>query len=290
MSIVGLVVISGANRSIPLPLMFLMMLSFLPFTYQTFFGGQASWFGMAVLSAACVFVIRDRDLLAGLALSLSYYKPPLFVFLLTVLILSKRRSFVLGFAIGAALLLALTWLLVGYDGILHYLGTASRYVYGQEVVPGFRLPPEQGMGLWALGVTIFDSMLITATILAAPIIAAGKTSVKLLRSDRQSDRTFGLILATSATLAFSPQLINYDLAILLVPMVMAVAWRGEYGETGFPWCLLPFVVFYFEALFRRIEIAGLLFNASAVFFALLLACLIWQGRRMISRNGSTLPV
>jgi hypothetical protein len=279
LSLLLLVRVSGATRTIPLPVLILGILGFVPYTFQTFFGGQASWIGLTILALTATSLLRQRDLLAGAVLSLSYYKPPLFIFLLVVLLLSRRREFIAGFALGALALLGSTLVVVGSDGVSSYVAVASRYIYGRELMAGVQLPPDQGMGLWALGVTLLPSMAATAAVLILPMLYTGRLAYHLLRSWNADDRHYGLILAITASLAFSVQLIKYDLAMLLVPMVLASAWAG--GRVKRHWlAFAPFAAFYVEAAFRGLQFGERTFNASSVLFAVLLFTLACQGREV----------
>jgi hypothetical protein len=283
LSLVWLMKTSGATKVVPLPLLLLGSFGFIPFAAQTFLGGQLSWLGVAILATTCAALLNGRDLLAGAIMSLSYYKPPLFLFLLIVLILTRGRRFVVGFALGAALLMTATVVAVGVGGTLDYLDIASRYVYGREMLPGMELPTAQGMGLWALAVNLLPSIPVAIAVLIVPAIFVGTICVRLLRSPESSVRLYGLVLASSATLALSLQVIRYDLALLLVPIILVIAWLGIREEPRKVVVILPFLAFYLEFLAREVQVGEEQYNLASLLFLVLLAILSWQGRQLLHR-------
>jgi hypothetical protein len=283
LSLAWLMKTSGATRVLPLPLLLFGCFAFVPFAAQTFLGGQLSWLGVAILATTCVALLNDRDVLAGAILSLSYYKPPLFVLLLIVLVLTRRRRFIAGFALGAAVLLVASVVTVGLDGALAYVDTASRYMYGREMLPGMELPTAEGMGLWALAVNVFPSIPIAIAVLIIPAVLVGTLCVRLLRDPDAATRLFGLMLAASATLAFSLQVLKYDLALLLVPLTLAIAWLGTRDEPKPIVFLLPFLTFYVEFLLRQVHVGGAQYNLSSLLFLMLIVALSWQGWQLLHR-------
>lgn len=269
--------VSGAHPIIPVPLILLLVAAYIPFSVNTLYGGQVSWFGLGILALISAFVLRGEDFRAGLTTSLTYYKPPLFLFLLLALWLGRGRRFGLGFFTGAAVLMGATFLAVGAEGMTDYLSTVSRYTYGQEVLEGTRLPPQQGMGFVGAGVALFGPMRATLLVLTAPFLFLLWFSSRWLKGQRTDERRFGLILAATASLAFSLQLIRYDLALLLVPMALAVAWLAAPFESKKALILLPFSGFYFEFVFREVALGGQSFNLSVLLFLASLTFLVWWG-------------
>jgi hypothetical protein len=280
-SLVWLARASGASRVIPLPVLLLAAFAFFPYGAQTFHGGQASWIGVSILAGTMAALLRDRDLLAGAILSLSYYKPPLFAFLLLVLLVARGRRLLIGFLVGAAVLVAGTLLADGVDGSRRFLETVSRYVYGRELLPGWELSTAEGMGLWALLVNVFDSIFVALVVLVAAMLVVGVLCVRLLRSGDEATQLYGLMLVSAATVAFSVQVLKYDLALLLVPMALAVAWAAATDAAKPSWLFVPYLAFYVEFPFRRIELAGDEYNLSSVLFAVLLVILSWRGRALL---------
>ena len=173
-------------------------------------GGQWPWLGITILALAASTTLAGRDAAGGLLLSLTYYKPPLFVVALVVLLLARGRRFAAGFAGGASVLLALTVWFVGFGGAWSYLSLASSYTYGQRIgSTSLTLPPEKGMGLVAAAFSITGSMVLTTALLVPLATYLGWRSVERIRT---GDVIAGLELMSVTTIAFSVQLVNYDLA------------------------------------------------------------------------------
>jgi hypothetical protein len=273
---------AGATTVLPLPFMVLVALGFVPYSTNTFLGGQASWFGLVVLGLVCSAILRDHDLLAGAALSLSYYKPPLFALFLLVLLFARSKRFLVGFVIGAASLMTATVLAVGVSGSLSFLATASRYTYGQDVVDNVQLPADQGMGLVAMAFSLLESLPFALALLSPLAALSGWVAYRLLRDGETSDVLFGLLLSSVIGLAFSVQLINYDLALLLVPMGLAVAWhnRSPVGSLR-TLVLVPLAAFYMEFLARQFSIGNVTLNGSSLLFLALVSSLTWHGWRRV---------
>jgi hypothetical protein len=278
-SLAYLIAVSEAWKVLPWPLLVLLILAFYPYTVQTFLVGQAAWIGVSVLAVASAELLRQRPYVAGVILSASYYKPPLFVFLVVLLILTQGRRFVLGFLSGALGLVALTWLLVGSSGVVDYVKAASRYVYGREVYAGEQLSPEYGKGLWALGASFLPSTAAVLAVLAVPIVVTSVVAFRLLNSKQEPTRLFGSIYAMVGTLAFSLQVLWYDLALLLVPMILALVWHGRARPTARTWILLPLAGLYLEMFAIDLSLFGTQVHASAFLFVAALCSMGWYGVR-----------
>jgi hypothetical protein len=284
-SVLYLLVVSGAAKVLPWPLLIALVLAYYPYTVQTFITGQASWLGLSVLAVTAAALLRGRPFLAGAVLALSYYKPPLFVFLVVVLLWTQGKRFALGALTGGAALLFLTWLSVGSDGVVTYLRTASRYIYGREVVEGLQLAPDYGKGLWALGVSFLPSTAAAFAVLAVPILVCGGLSIRLLRSPQQPTRLFGLTFAMLCSLAFSLQVLWYDLALLLVPMILALVWHGRSPLSTRTWILLPLVGLYLEMFALDLSLGGTTVHASAFLFVAAMCTMGWYGWRRLPSTG-----
>lgn len=282
-SVVGLAALlcltirSGASDLVPIPIVLLVCIGYVPFVVDTIFGGQAAWLGLALLAVVAVAVLHENDILAGAAMSLSYYKPPLFLLFLIVLLIARGRRFLVGFGAGAAILVGLTLASVGIDGLMSYWSTVSGYVYGQDVLHGVRLPPSQGMGIVALGVSLLSSTPVVLALLVPPLVAVTVVGVRLVRDYRREMRRLGLMVCITTSVAFSLQVIKYDLALLLVPMVLAVPWYWKTRSVRRLAVLLSYLGFYFEFAFRQVTVAGAVANGSWLLFVVSVSLLGYTG-------------
>ena len=144
-------------------------IGYAPYGINTVVGGQWPWLGVTILALVASAILAGRDRTSGLLLSLTYYKPPLFVVALLVLLIARGRRLAAGFIAGASVLLALTIWFVGFGGAWSYLSLASSYTYGQRVgSTALTLPPEKGMGLVAAVFSFTGSMVLTGALLIPP--------------------------------------------------------------------------------------------------------------------------
>ncbi len=100
---------------------FLLVLAFAPFQRYTLGAGQQAWFGFFWLALAVNLESRQKDFLAGLALSVCLYKPTLLLLILPALLLRGRLLLLCGFAVGALGLALISTLTVGTEGCMDYL-------------------------------------------------------------------------------------------------------------------------------------------------------------------------
>jgi len=91
---------------------------------NTFILGHQAFMALGIVSVVLFLLNRERDFLAGLALSLLLYKPPLGIVLGPMLMLARRWWAVLGVAIGAVLLAAAS-LAVSLKACQDYRGMAK---------------------------------------------------------------------------------------------------------------------------------------------------------------------
>ncbi len=260
-------------------LIVLALWGFVPFSVNTVLGGQLVWIGMLALGGVVWGLQTQRPLIAGLAMSLSYYKPPLFLLALVVLVLTEGRRFIGGFALGALVLMSLTLLTVGLSGLVEFLTVVSRYTYGQELLEGVELPPGSGAGVYGLLTTLAGGNGRVATILLGGLFAvAVGVLVHTRRRQAPEDPGFEalwLAVLWIASVGLSLQAIRYDLALVFIPLVLLV--RSWWRFTGPGKLLLAVSVlgFYLEFVARKTVVSGYTLNlSSALFLVLLPTCLL----------------
>ena len=247
-------------------------IGFVPLVMNAFIGGQASWIGLLIFTATFVTLSQSRLLTAGLVFSLSYYKPPLFLVALGVFGTVYGRRFLAGFLIGGVLLAVGSIWSIGWEACVMWVRLVSRYTYGQELVPGVTLPPNQGAGIIGLIATLPIDGVIKIGLTVCGIGAASVAAWNLRPPSHATDyfrRWFCFVVIASVTLSL--QCIRYDLAILLLPFLI-------WNEGGF-WRIASqsndnrkitrllvngFVTLYFfEWLARGIEFGSYAVNLSS---------------------------
>ena len=104
-------------------------LLFYPAIYAIFYGNDAVflWIGIFVWAA---LLLKNKDFLAGLALSLSLIKPHFAIILAVPLLISRPRAF-FGFAVGASILILYSLALVGPSGFAGLAGIARIMSHGR---------------------------------------------------------------------------------------------------------------------------------------------------------------
>jgi hypothetical protein len=101
----------------------LLALSFMPFLVECLAGGQTSAFGFFCFALAISCERRGRQMLSGVALALCSYKPTLLLFILPMIVITRRFSTLIGFLTGFLFLAVVSLLLVGWQGCVSYVNT-----------------------------------------------------------------------------------------------------------------------------------------------------------------------
>ncbi len=199
-------------------------LGFSPFITHSLISGHLSFIGIFALSAYFLLAKQRKDFRSGVVLSLSYYKPPLFLVFVLLLFLQKQWKKILGFLFGAIILTSLSFLLVGYEGMLSFLTQISRYHYGSEVNPGRVFYPKQGAGLLAaitsfsaskfeIGRYIFVVVSLGILFFFRPWLERVPES-----TSKEHDLQFSLMVILSTFLSL--QMVDYDVSYLVIPIIL----------------------------------------------------------------------
>jgi len=96
-------------------------LSFEPFLFECWLGGQLS--SIAFLSYALTFVFyqRSRPILAGIALGICFYKPTMVILIIPLLLIAPQWKVLLGMALTGSGLLLFSLLTTGWDANAGYV-------------------------------------------------------------------------------------------------------------------------------------------------------------------------
>jgi hypothetical protein len=269
-------------------LIVLTLWGFIPFSLNTVLGGQLAWLGMLTLGGVVWGLHTHRPLIAGMAMSLSYYKPPLFVFALIVLLITEGRRFIAGFALGAFLLVSLTILTVGVSGLVDFLTVVSRYTYGQELLEGVELPPGEGAGVYGLLTSLAaDNGLVAAGSLMLLFALIGAFLVHVRRQqdpESSEDRAVWMAVLWIASVGLSLQCLRYDLALLFIPLMMLARMQRHFTRFHKVLLFISLLGFYFEFVVRKEMVLSYTLNLSSFLFLLILpSCLLTLAHRSRSR-------
>lgn len=208
---------------------------FAPLILDCLAAGQTSGIAILIVGAAFFLLTRRFDLVAGIILGLGCYKPPLFALIVAGLMIEGRMRTVIGFLFSALLFNLLSVLLMGWNGYLHYLEQTSHYRYGEIFGPQLYLPVYLGVGGYSIICRIFDPAgILSKAIYLALIIAAllwfRREKLCGLKSPGNGGFAFRYAALVSFSLWLSPQMNSYDLAVLLVPIVILLSPLFEPGR------------------------------------------------------------
>lgn len=202
---------------------FWLALTFQPFLYETWLGGQLSGFAFAIYGAAIVLDLRGRQLLSGLALSLCLYKPQLLIFALPMLALTRRWKALTGFAAGAAPIVTVTGLTMGWAVFARQL-EAMRFFAENVTSQAGRLKEIKYVDLNNFSRLLAgDSWRIVLLCLAPLALAAAlRLAWEWWRTQEtgQEGRAMNWCLALTWGLILGPYLAVYDTTLLLLPLLL----------------------------------------------------------------------
>jgi hypothetical protein len=111
----------------------LLALSYVPFLFETWIGGQVSIFAFFGFSAAVFFLRHGKPFQAGVALTLATFKPPLITILGLMLLIGRRWSILAGLSSGVSAMVIATSLILGPAV---YLGWKDAMSYFFELATG----------------------------------------------------------------------------------------------------------------------------------------------------------
>lgn len=253
---------------------FIVFAGYFPFSMNSILGGQLSWVGFSLVCWIFLALERNRPYMAGMLMSLSYYKPPLFLLALIVFICTQGRDFFWGFLTGAFLLISLTLVAVDISGFTHYLRLVSRYTYGQKLFEDVELPPGEGAGIFALITTFAPDMQTTLVLFGAIFLVT--VFILIWYSHEIAVRYWDVWYSTVwiASVGLSLQCIRYDLALVFLPLFLiflalerlSISWSVLLGSALFG--------FYLEWLSRGKEYLGVVLNLSSFLFVYILMVLL----------------
>jgi len=203
----------------------LLAFSFTPFLIEGLSGGQVSVFGFFVLALALRLERRGLLLPSGAALACCAYKPTLLLLILPMLVFTRRRRVLGGFAVGIAGLAVLSLLAVGWQGCRNYLDTLLLFLdTSTAAVSGLRtwkyVDINSFSRLLAGGETWLRwGLVILSAGVMVPLIFRVWTKADC---ERETDRSLVWTLTIAWTPVLNVYLGIYD-TILIVPSVLIAA-------------------------------------------------------------------
>jgi hypothetical protein len=102
-------------------LIVLLAVSFEPFLFECWIGGQLSAIAFCSFSLCFAAMQRHKPFTGGMALGLAFYKPTLLLLILPLLVVGRRWRMILGMTVTGFALVLLSLALVGWDVNVGYL-------------------------------------------------------------------------------------------------------------------------------------------------------------------------
>lgn len=303
----SIVLVMRSINAPPRAILGALMLSvgFYSFSFSCIGAGQTSAIGAMIFTLVYLALGKRWDFVAGLMLSLSYYKPPLFLAAVFVLLFSRNFRAFVGFALGGLALLSLTVFVYGWGNFLIYLSSVSHYRYGQPLVGGVSLPTEKGIGLLAAieSLGIMPSSLAQGVLLVGMLFASFKVGslwrgVQELGADQDdglkdigSERwMLSFSVAVSMSLLFSIQMVSYDLAILF-PFLVASGYtiiRSDRLSRAALIFICSFGLLFYEEFIRSVSLLGVEIKLTTIVW-LVMTVALWGYVGQLQRTASKNP-
>jgi hypothetical protein len=192
--------------------------------------GQDSALLLLVISSSYLLIRKEKEVSAGLVLSLATIKFQYVLILVPLLLLSRKMRVGAGFGLGCAFLGIVVSLITGLGGLMEYFG----FVRSFEAHSGYGgLNPTLMVNirgfLAGIGETAHSSFLVVAGGIALFGLGVGAS-----RTARDASK-FGLTFALYVTIALAaaPYAHFPDMTILLLPLLLALDYVATVGMKSF---------------------------------------------------------
>lgn len=197
----------------------LMFFSFFPVAFDLV-QGQDAVLVLLIVVVALKLLLRGADFKCGAMLALGLFKFHLLIPLLAIFVLRKRGKLALGFASVAAVLLAMSWRMVGWSGFWFY----PRYLWRLNQVPGLGMVKVQSMpnirGLLSAALRNGSFPVAAHWFLGAMVLLGIFIGSRAWRGDDRDSVIGAFCFAIVITLATSYYANSYDLTLLLLPLLL----------------------------------------------------------------------
>lgn len=225
---------------------YLLALSWAPFLFETWIGGQMAVVVLFVWALFLYFLENHREFLAGLALSLCLFKPTLVVLPATMLLFGRKWRAAAGLAAGATALAAISLASVGKTGCLAWAATLA-FNAQTAGAPGDAWHRSKYVDLSAFVHLLFGS---SQTVTAGLLLLAGLGTVAVLgrawwwAEGRARNELWAATLCfTLVVNAYAP---IYDTVLAVAAVALLAAKRpertGKDREAFAIWLLLLYMV------------------------------------------------
>lgn len=211
--------------------------SFEPFIFETWLGGQTGSIAFAALGAAFFLDTRDRPVATGVALGLCAYKPTLLLYAVPLLVLSRSWRAVGGMVLSSGAVAAASVILTGWGANRAYVKALVRhtsYARGAGAV---------SLRLWKfvdlnsfLRLLFGDSVAITVAVVIAVIGCVAAVSLRGRRSRDAEVRAVVWAAGITATTVVNFYVGVYDSLVVAGALIIVFATRPRGApQRWLPW-------------------------------------------------------
>ena len=183
--------------------------------------GQNTFLFMGLYAFSYLLLTKGHDFTAGTILGLGALKPQLILFLPVILFFQKRWNALLGFGTGVLLIIMGSVSLVGLDGMVDYFNifTTDAYLDGIQI-QAHKMHSFPAFIRLIIGIDINPTYLASFSVIALALVFGYFSKKKSFRYEAS-----GLLsLSILGTLIATPHLFHYDLALLLLPVLVLYSW------------------------------------------------------------------
>jgi len=241
--------------------------------------GQNGFLSAALFALACLCLDR-RPLLAGLLLGAMIYKPQLAILIPFVLAFSGRWRAFAGAAAGAALLVALSWLVLGGASWAAFLGGLG--LVQQTLADGFVEPAKM--------VSLYAALRLWHVPAPAALLAQTAAALAVLmlvwHHARAASAPLLMALCVTGTLLATPFALDYDLTLLALPLAVLLSAGRAGGFLPYEKTVL-FAAFVLPLAVRPLGL--LLLPAAPPIIAALMALVVMRIRHAAAAAAARAP-
>ncbi len=227
-------------------LVVLLAVSFEPFLFECWLGGQLSAVAFFSYALAWYCYRRGWPIYAGLALGICFYKPTLLILILPMLLLARQWKVLLGMTVTGLFLLGTSLLMVGWESTVSYLDVLLAFrqaTAGQEemVIRTWKYVDFNHFYLQLFRPSIWKTVAFIITVL----LCVGWMLVRLWwRWSKYAENwevtwacTLFLVPLINVYVGVYDSILAVQAAIIVTEVLLRQA-NGKLLKTGWPYCLL----------------------------------------------------
>lgn len=207
--------------------------------------GQDSVLLLFAIALSYFLIEKQKDLAAGLALSLATIKFQYVLILLPLLLLARKLRVGAGFGAGCALLGIASLIITGPRGLLEYV----RFVRSFEAHSGYGgLNPTLMVNLrgFLAGLGWTDHSTLWAVVGGLALCSLGVLVAR--RADKSERHSLAFALYVTVALAAAPYAHFPDMTILLLPLLLALDYSARMKNKLILWCCVLMLLWPFLLL------------------------------------------